>query len=223
MRANKIKTLLAVAIIVLAAVICFLRTFEPNPRLNARPQLALGEVLADQAVKLAVGGGRITLIAPDTTLFRHPGAELQLKAFHNALRRAGSSVAATNLIRLNPLALSRVPSGYLVEILRKNNEADVIVSLLSPTELTAEQQARLPEKRPHVIVLCSGGAPLQVNLKNLFDVHVLEVAIISRPAPAPITPSSDSLADWFAAYFQIITSKNLNDLPSYPAAGRWKL
>ena len=221
MHAKKIKTLLAVMIIVLAAGIYCLRTFELPPRLNPQqPHLALGEALADQAVKLAGGGGRITLIAPDITLFKYPGAELQLKAFHGALRKAGSSVAVTNLIRLDPLRLMRVPPGDFVEILRKKSETDVVVSLLSPSELTAEQQARLPEKRPHVIAVCSGETPRQVNLKSLFDERALEVVVISRAVPSPNTPPTDNLPDWFGAYFQMITSKNLNDLPAFSAAGR---
>ncbi len=172
----------------------------------------MGEALAAQTAKAIGPGGRITLIAPDIVAFKHPGAEVQLKAFHQALQQAKLSVAATNWIKLNPLYPRRVPPGDFADALRKQSEGDVIVSLLGPPLLTAEQKTRLGEKRPRVVAVCAGDLPLYINLNSLFADNLLHSAIISRRAPGPV-PQSDNLSQWFDHFFQWITAQNLPDLP----------
>lgn len=214
MHKQKLKTLLSLTAILVAAVILYLRMFERAPKIEARPHLAIGEVLAEQAAKTVGNGGRITLIAPDTSVFEYPGAELQLKAFHRALQKANLHVAGTNLIKLDPNRLMHVRPGDLIEILRKLAEPDVVVSLLSPTLPMAEQKTRLPEKHARVIAVCSGETPRQVNLKALFDDHLLHIAIISRSHPSPAVPQSENLQEWFAHFFQLVTTTNTADLPA---------
>jgi hypothetical protein len=212
MQARKIKTVVSLlAIAVAGGILCF-RYLSPPPAVEPQPHMAVGEALAAQAAKALGSGGRITLIAPDVTAFKHPGAEVQLKAFHHALGQAKLSVAATNWIKLNPLYLRRVPPGDFADLLRKQSDGDVIVSLLGPPFLTAEQKARLGEKRPRVVAVCSGDLPLYFDLKSLFADNLLHAAIISRRAPGP-APQADSLSQWFDHFFQWITVQNLTDLP----------
>jgi hypothetical protein len=144
--------------------------------------------------------------------FQHPGAEIQLVAFHRALRQAKLTVAATNWIKLNPLYLRRVPPGDFADILRKQSDADVIVSLLGPPLLGAEHKARIGEKHPRVVAVCPGDLPLYFNLKPLFADNLLHAAIISRRSPGP-APQSENLSQWFDHFFQWITAQNLADLP----------
>jgi hypothetical protein len=212
MQARQIKIVVSLlAIAAAGGVLCF-RYFKPPPEIEPQPHLAIGEALATQTAKAVGPGGRITLIAPDLVAFKHAGAEVQLQAFHQALRQAKLTVGATNWIKLNPLYLRRVPPGDFAELLRKQSDADVIVSLLGPPLLTAEQKARIGERRPRVVAVCSGDLPLHFNLNSLFADNLLHAAIISRRAPGP-APQTDNLSQWFDHFFQWITAQNLADLP----------
>jgi hypothetical protein len=212
MQARQIKIVVSFLAIAAAGSILSFRYFQPPPGIEPQPHLAIGEALAAQVAKAVGPGGRITLIAPDIVAFKHPGAEVQLTAFHQALRQAKLNVAATNWIKLNPLYLRRVPPGDFAELLRKQSEGDVIVSLLGPPLLTAEQKARIGEKRPRVVAVCSGDLPLHFNLNPLFADNLLHAAIINRRAPGP-APQSDNPSQWFDHFFQWITAQNLADLP----------
>jgi hypothetical protein len=212
MQARQIK--LVVSLLAIAAaggILCF-RYFKPPPRIEPQPHLAIGEALAAQVAKAVGPGGRITLISPDVVAFRHPGAEVQLKAFHQALRQAKLGVTATNWVKINPLNLRRVPPGDFADLLRKQSDGDVIVSLLAPPLLTAEQKARIGGKHPRVVAVCSGDYPLHFSLNSLFADNLLHAAIISRRAPGP-APQSDNLSQSFNHFFQWITAQNLADLP----------
>lgn len=217
MPVRQVKIVFSLLAIIASSGLLLYRYFQPIQKMEPRPHLALGEALAERTVTLLGSGGRITLIVPDTVTFKYPGAELQLKAFHRALRRAGLSVAVTNVIRLDPLRPPRVPPGD--EVFRKQSDADVVVSLMGPPSLTAEQKARLGEKRPKVIAVCSGDMSRQINLKALFADNLLQAAIISRPKPGP-PPASENLAPWFDQYFQWITPQNVSDLPGMETAER---
>jgi hypothetical protein len=213
-----LKTILSIAVIIVSAGILFLRFVGLPPRIDARPHIGIGEALAEQAAKLVGSGGKITLIAPDNSVHRHPGAEVQLKIFFKALRRANLTVSATNLIKLDPLRLVRVPPDDFVNLLRKQSEADVIVSLLGPPIPTPEQKGRLPAKHGRVVAVCSGDMPRQVNLKSLFEDNLLHAAIVSRTSPAISLPPTDDPQLWFQHFYQTITPANLGDLPAPQAA-----
>ena len=212
MQARKIKIVVSLlAIAAAGGILCF-RYLKPLPTVEPQPHLAIGEALAQQAAKALGTGGRITLIAPDITAFKHPGAEIQLKSFHQALRQAKLNVAATNWIKLNPLYLRRVPPGDFADLLRRQKDADVIVSLLGPPLLTAEQKARIGEKHPRVVAVCSGDLPLHFNLKALFADNLLHAAIINRRTSSP-APQSGTSSQGFDQFFQWITAQNIADLP----------
>jgi len=213
-----LKTILSIVVIVACAGVLFFRFVGLPPRVDARPHIGIGEALAEQAVKLVGSGGKITLIAPDTSVHRHPGAEVQSKVFFKALRRANLTVSSTNLIKLDPLRLMRVPPDDFVNLLRKQSEADVVVSLLGPPIPTAEQKGKLPAKHGRVVAVCSGDMPHQINLKSLFDEHLLHAAIVSRTSPAISVPQTDDPQSWFQHFYQTITTANVNELPVPRAA-----
>lgn len=219
MHVRQAKIIFSLVVIMASVTILFLTYFQRTPRIDPRPHRAIGEALAEQAAKQLGTGGRIILIAPDTKAFNYPGAEVQLKAFHQALRRAQLSVAVTNRIRLDPLRLVRVRAEDFSEILRKQSDVDVVISLMGPPILTSEQKTRLGEKHPRVVAVCSGDMPRQVNLKALFAENLLQAAIVSRPRPGA-SPTSDDPQEWFNAWFQWITPQNVTDLPSVEMAER---
>jgi hypothetical protein len=198
---------------VAALAVLALRSYQPTPKIEPRPHLGIGEALAERVAKSVGSGGHITLIAPDTHLSKFPGPAVQLKAFHGALRRANLSVAVTNIVKLDPGRVLRAPPGDFAEILRKQNDADVVVSLLGPPVLNPDQRVRAGDKRPKIVAVCAGDMPRQVNLKALFADNLLHAAIVSRPNPSPTLPESDNPADWFNHFFLWITPQNLADLP----------
>src|SRR6185503_2483097 len=138
---QKLKSIVALIVLAGAAAFLAVRYIGLPPKIEARPHIGIGQALAEEASKLAGVGGRIVLIAPDTSVFRYPGAEAQLEAFRSALRRANLSVAATNLVKLDPLYPAKVPPGDFLTVLRKQSEADVIVSLMGPPVLNTEQRS----------------------------------------------------------------------------------
>jgi len=213
MQSRQIKVAVSLVMIAAAAVTVAFRYYRPLPKLEPGPHLGIGQSLAERAAKLLQSGGRIILITPDTQANRFPGAAIQLKAFHEALQRAGLSVAATNIIKLDPNRVTRAPPGDFADILRKNKEADVVVSLLGPPVLSPEQKTRVGEKHPKVVAVCSGDMPRQIKLRPLFADNLLHAAILSRPSPSPNLPASGKPADWFSHFFLWITPENVIDLP----------
>lgn len=197
-----------------AALLFYFSVGEAPPRLDRRPQMALGQALAEEAIKLLGNGGRVTLIARDTSTVKNPASDWQVKAFSDTLRRAKLAVTATNFVQLDPLRVVRVPPGEFFAAIKKNSEADVVASLLGPPMLNNDDIGRLGERRPHIVAVCSSSMLGQMNLKELFGQNLLHLAIINRPRPAPELPASDNLHDWFDHFYQVVTPANLSELQS---------
>jgi hypothetical protein len=215
---NRKATAIVAGVVMCGAVISlFFSFFNFPPAFNAKPHEAIGRTLASEAARLLGQGGRIILIARESSAFDNPATEVQLESFSRAARTAGATIAATNLMKVDPLRIVAVPPGEFLEILRKASENDVIASFLGPPNLAGAQRAKLSGKRTRVVAVCAGAMPLQVNLKRLFEEKLLDVAIISRRVVASTAPQADTPQGWFDHLFQIITTSNLGDLPP-PAA-----
>jgi hypothetical protein len=213
MPGNKTKAWTA-TVVILGAIVSLLLTLNGgSPKFNALPHEATGQVLAEETARLASGGGRITLVTLDTTVFRSQAAEAVLNGFFKSLKKKGIALAATNAIRLDPDRPPRVPPGDFLEILRRQGDHDVVISLLGPPLLSAEQKARLGDKRPRVAAFCPGPMPRQINLRDLFEQQLLHMAIISRPVISLNPPQSNVPRAWFDYLYQVITMENLAELP----------
>jgi len=209
---RQIKIAVSLVLLLAAGALLASRYYFPPPKIEARPHAGMGAALAERVIKLG-SGGRITLLVPETAGGKFPAAQAQLKAFHAALQEVNLTVAATNVVKLDPNRLLRAPPGDFAEILRKLTDVDVVVSLLGPPVLNAEQKARVGGKRPKVIAVCSGDLPRQVNLKAIFADGFLHAAVVSRPEVGLTTPSSDNPADWFNHFFLWVTPQNVAALP----------
>ena len=214
---QKVKTTVSVIVILVALAFIAVRSIGLPPKVDARPQRGIGKALAEEAAKLAGTSGRIILIAPDTKAFRYPGAEVQLKEFWAALREAKLQIVATNWVKLDPLRAAAAPSGDFFLLLKKYGEPDVIVSLLGPAILNADQKSKLAPKHARVVAVCSGDMPKQVNLQALFEDNLLHVAMISRPTVSATKPPTDDPQKWFDYLYQVVTTRNLQDLPQNTA------
>ena len=110
-----------------------------------------------------------------------------------------------------------MPPGDFYELLRRGRDNDVIVSFLGPPVLTDEQVAKLGEKRPRILAVCSGAMPAQVDLRRIFDQKLLLAAVLSLPNPR-LQAAADSRRNAFDEMFKLITLANLSELPPSAAA-----
>jgi len=216
MQTDQAKTIAAIVTIVVAVAIPYFSLREPRPNVEPRPELALGQVLAEEAAKLLSGGGALTVITRDPATFQNPASALQIEGFYAELKKSKLTVAATNIIQQDPLRLVRVPPAAFVDIMRKLGDSDVIVSFLGPPVLNDEQKARLGEKKPRIVAVCSGWLPREVDLKELFAEKLLHIAVVSRLQAAPTPPTSNNPREWFDHYYEVITPANLSELSVAP-------
>jgi hypothetical protein len=214
-RTEKVKTFAGIGLILGGMFILYFSLRVPPPMFDARPQEALGQVLAEEAAKMLGSVGRVTLITLDPSAFNNPAIQFQVSGFERAAKQLKMAIAATNFIKLDPLRLMRVPAGDFLEIMRKLPEGDVVVSLLGPPLLNSAQMARLGEKRPRILAVCSGPMPQQVNLPQLFDQDLLHLAVISRVVPLPSGAAPENPREMFNQRYRIITSANLSELPRW--------
>jgi hypothetical protein len=212
-----VGTVAALVIVAAAGSLCVTVVGLP-PRVEVRPHEALGEVMAQEAIKQLGPGGRIFLMQRDTVLYPNPAAAAQVRAFHRALRRAGVSAAGTNVAKIDPLRMVSAPPADFFQLLKKASEADVVVSFLGPPVLNADQLAKLGGKAPKVVAVCSGAMPKQLNLKQAFESKLLHVAVLSRTDVSGNLPDSGHAQAWFNHYFTLATSAEM--VPSTPIPER---
>jgi hypothetical protein len=169
-----------------------------GPPIDRKLHSEIGRALAKEALSLLRPGGQIVVITRDTEAFRQPALDILLKSFNKEIRRAGDIAVATQSIQLDPLRPVEVPPGDFYELIRRSSAERVIVSLLGPPALTGEQRTALGRVKPKVIAFCSGNLAETLDLRELFNAGLLQVALINRPA-SPVTgdaaPNSSSAFD----------------------------
>ena len=208
---RRVRGIFAGLAIIAAWAVIYFSLYPLPPPLDRGPHRALGQVLAQEALKLRQPGGRVFLITRDTTMFKSPAFEAQAEGFRQTLKKARVEIAATRLQKVDPLRVLGVPPGDYLDLLSKTNDKDVIVSLLGPPVLEAGQIAKLDSNRARVLAVCSGAMPRQIDLKRLFDEQLLHAAVISRSEPAA-SPAPGPTGE-FDRFFKLITPANLTDLP----------
>lgn len=209
---TRFRGIVAGAVLLGAGAVIAFSVCPLPPHFDLGPHRAVGTILGEETLKLRDSGSRLVVISRDTAEFKAPASAAQLDGFQRALGKAGVRIATTHVLKVDPLRVVGVPPGDFFELLRKSSDNDVIVSFLGPPSLGADQLAKLGNKRSHVVALCSGSMPQQVDLRKLFDQKLLEVAVISRPdAPRAASGSRGTQAD-FDRMFKLITAANLAEL-----------
>ena len=214
MSQNNVKSVISTLTILGAIGVIYISQHPFVPGINRAPHEALGQIVAEEAGKLLGSGGHLTLFVRDTDTFPNPASDAQLKAFQQSLKKAGHKVTTTHVLKMNPIGLMTVPPGDFFETIKKNTEADVIVSFLGPPALTDEQFAKLGQSRPKIVAVCSGELPARINLKQIFDEKLLHAAVLSRKIPPTAsTPAAASPRELFEQWYWLATPANLADLP----------
>jgi hypothetical protein len=198
MKAQRVKVFVALLVIAGSAGYFYWKLNPMPDTPDLRIHSALGQRVASEAARLA-GGGKVILIAPDTTTFPNACADAQLKAFRTGLKSANVAVTATNLIKLDPLRPVRVEPGTFLAALRKTTEKDLVVSFMGPPIIPADQRRQAPPQPARVLAVCSGDLARQIPLSPIFASGLLEAAVI-----APLNgPGGDSI--------QVVTKANVAD------------
>src|SRR5258707_9092853 len=105
MAANPIATRsIAGAAILISAVAIYFSIEGFGPKLDTAPHRALGEAVAQEALKAQGGSGHIFLFARDTSSRKNPFADAQLEGFTKVLKKNGvkDSDWEKRLVKLNP-------------------------------------------------------------------------------------------------------------------------
>ena len=186
--------------------------FNPRPPgIDRALHKTVGQVMASEAIKLLDSSGRIIVVARAKEPFEVPAAAAQLDAFMRAVEKSGKT-ATQRLLKVDPLRVTGVPPGDFLDVIRQAKPNDVVVSFLGPPLLSDDQLRRLGAKRAHIVALCSGAMPTQVDLRRIFDTQLLRTAVISRTnAPAQATATDANGA--FNQMFAVVTLANLTELP----------
>src|SRR5258706_442442 len=217
MTADSKKSTLAVLVTLTSVLILhfFLQGF--GPRIDTRAHEALGQMLAQEAIKLRGSGGRIAVLARDGAVHKNPCVDAQYAAFQRTLKRSGASIASVKFFRLNPIRLVAVPPNDFFQIIQKSTPNDVIVSFIGPPVLSDEQIGGLGEQRAQIIAVCSGWTPRQVNLRRIFEQGLLSTAIISRPDASALAAANAE--ETFKQNFALVTAANISELPLFASSG----
>jgi hypothetical protein len=202
MSSKKIVVIAAWLVIGVSSVIIYGTVIGWPLRINPRPHQALGEMLANESLKLLGPGGRIGLMARETEVFKNPAHDIQLMRFHRVIGKAGVKVAFSRLVKVDPLRVAAVPVGELFQLLKKASDVDVVVSYLGAPQWTDKQLAELGEKRPKIVAVCLGVSVDEI--RRLFQRKAFDVAIIDRRNPAHVPPKSNDTAAWFDYLYEVV-------------------
>lgn len=187
----------------------FITECERSPKPNLEPHLALGQVMAEETVKLLDHRGEVVVVtrqqAPE---FKNPALEARLKAFRETLSQKGDITVLTTQtpkISRDPMMESQIeefPSAVLFSILEEHPRVSAIVSFTGAPLLTEEEIAGWGKKMPKIVVFSSFGT----GLKECFEKEIVQVAIISRRYAKPNALGKPRTPrEWFDQHYEVVT------------------
>jgi hypothetical protein len=181
-------------------------------RLLLQPSQALGEVLAEETVRLAGSHRSITLITHDGSWGPPSTAE---QAFRAALQKNKATMVFVKAVNPgNPMLSSEIglPAADFFEAMEKSANAGAVVSLVGAPLLKQGDAARLSSAHPPVLVVATAslGDKMGVHtdpvlLARLLEARVIQLAIIDGNDPrAQPTAKPDSNRALFAQHYRIL-------------------
>jgi hypothetical protein len=209
------KLVFAIAGLAIAGIILFVVVPWMNRPSSAgsAPLNALGQITAEETMKLLNNSGRIVVIGPDPVAYVvSPALKDRLTAFEQVLKKSAITLEATEIPPMDEASGQCVISPSLYSsFVGKYPDIDAIVSFVGAPLLTAKDLRSLPKKMPKFLALSLTDTPL----KPLFRAGVIQVAIVNRLEPAPVSSSTPKSArEFFDQSYQVITSDNASSLPN---------
>lgn len=200
MRNRRSIDALAVTICLGSMVVAALAVWSRPPTTDSRVYSQVGKTLAQQALAVLPGGGRIVIIARDLQVYQQPAMEIALKEFRNAVGRTAE--IDTHFVQVDPLRPVEVPPGDFYEAIRRAKANDVIVSFLGPPILEPEQQEKLTGNKRKIVALCTGNMAEQADLGDLARRGLLHAAIVNRRLDGNTSKSATALS--FDQLYQVV-------------------
>ena len=153
------------------------------------PSQALGEVVAEEAVRLAGANRSITLITHDTSWGPPSTAERALRA---ALKKQNATLDLVKAANLgNPMLSGEVylKAADFLETMEKSARAGAVISLVGAPQLQEGDAARVTPTHPPVLVVATaslgdkmGVHTDPVRLASLLEAKLIQLAIIDGDA-----------------------------------------
>ena len=195
--------LAGVSVLVIAASSAWMYYHEFRaPKHNVRLHQRVGEIMAEQTVKLVGPKGRLVLITIPTS--SEPELKTQLEAFRGMLKKLGTYEIKAHELDTKDQPKYGLGAGLsgrrFVRTVKNNPKADAIVSFIGAPKLSESELAELT-KVPKFIAETKSPD----HLPKLFDKQIIQVAIASRftfPAPGPMSPKTPQ--EWFDKRYQIV-------------------
>jgi len=204
-------TAAAAVAVIAASVFWIYHTQTSDRKQNVALHTHIGEVLAEQTAALAGTKAKIVTLSIETKEW--PELKTQIAAFKVRLKKLGNYEVREYEMDTKDQPKYGVGSGLsgrrYVRTVNKNKTANIFVSFIGAPHMTKEDVAEL-EIKPKLVV----EARAIDNLSKLFQLQLLDVAVVSRfqfPSPGPEKPTTTE--QWFTKRYQIVTATNAGVLP----------
>lgn len=205
--------LVSILVIAASVISIYLTQRRPTPKINMKPFEAVGEVTAEETVKLLSGRGRVLVIAYDADV---PAMKAPIDFFQNSLKSSpGITIAATETIKMDPMEaygpeMMGLSADKFFELVSKHSGVDAIVSFVGAPYFQDKDWSRLKQGLPKLVAVSTFG--LQV--KQLLQQRVVQVAIVPRFTP-PEQPDKEPTTrrEWFDKFYMVVTPENAAQLP----------
>jgi len=197
-------------------------------RSNLKPFEALGEMAAQETVKLIGGSGEIVIIVPDFGESRNPTQEAQMSSFQKELKRQeGVTIAAVEKVSLVAPQISTKQGklrffeptlggpplsqpGQLSQIANTYAQAKAIVAFVDLPPLSDADIPALKNRGTKLVVV----SDYKDSYKALFEAQVLHVALVPRSEPFPEKGKKPrTMKDWFDRSYTVITPEKAEARP----------
>jgi hypothetical protein len=206
---------IAILAIAGAAVWIYRSQSGASQKFDLSPYHALGAGAAEETAKLLGNKGQVVVMAHDTTEFKNPAVDGQLKSFQQTLKKNnGMSIAATLRFKLTPMERmatgGAAPRDLFLNALQSHSNLGAVVLFCGFPPLTLSDYDTLKQSGTKVVVV-SGYLPAY---RRLLEAQLIHLAIVPQfdrsttPAKEPKT-----LREWFEQDFLVITPDNTATLP----------
>ncbi len=219
MRTRASTSVLSAAVVLASLTAIWAATSGLPPRVEPRIHEEIGRALAQEAARLLGPGGRVTVLARDTSTFKQPAIDIALGSFTRELKKSGAKDPVVQALQVDPLRPLQVPAGDLHELLRRGAVGDVVVSFMGAPLLSDEQRGSLGAVKPKVVAFCPGGIFGIQELKALGGQGLLHASVVSRPAKVGMPAAAGPGREPFDALYERLDSAALGG-PANPGTAR---
>lgn len=210
-----VVAVMTIALVAIAIKLVYASFSGGSLKFDLDPYRALGSGAAEETAKLLGNKGQVVIIVPDTSQFKNPAVDGQLKSFQQTLtRNKGLTVADTVRFKLTPMERmatgGAAPRDLFIGALQNHPGLGAVVLFCGFPPLGLQDYETLKQSGAKVVVV-SGYLPAY---RKLLEGQLMHVAIVPKfdqsaaPAQEPKT-----LREWFERDYQVVTADSTATLP----------